>query len=98
MREHSDMGTFRGSAVALVVLVGTLVPAVPAGADDAIGGPDAYRPYYPGIWQGLYAGVNAGWGWSGDASGVIGGGQIGYNWRSNQFVYGLEGDVAAADI
>src|SRR5262249_17731993 len=72
MREHSDMGIFRSRTVALVVLVGALVPAVPAVADDGVG-PGAYRPYYPGIWPGLYAGVNAGWGWSGDASGVIGG-------------------------
>jgi outer membrane immunogenic protein len=91
------MGTFRGSAVALIVLVGALVRAVPAAADDGIG-PGAYRPDYPGIWQGLYVGVNGGWGWSGDASGVVGGGQIGYNWQSKQFVYGIEGDVAAADI
>jgi outer membrane immunogenic protein len=42
--------------------------------------------------------LNAGWGWSGDASGVIGGAQVGYNWQSNQFVYGLEGDISAADI
>jgi outer membrane immunogenic protein len=97
MREHSDMGIFRSRTVALAVLVGALVPAVPAVADDGVG-PGAYRPYYPGIWQGLYAGVNAGWGWSGDASGVIGGGQIGYNWQSNQFVYGLEGDISAADV
>ena len=91
------MGIFRSRTVALVVLVGALVPAVHAVADDGIG-PGAYRPYYPGIWQGLYAGVNAGWGWSGDASGVIGGGQIGYNWQSNQFVYGLQGDISAADV
>jgi outer membrane immunogenic protein len=91
------MGMLRSSVVALVVLVGALLPAVPAGADDGIG-PGAYRPYYPGIWQGLYVGVNAGWGWSGDASGVIGGAQVGYNWQSNQFVYGLEGDISAADI
>ena len=91
------MGMLRSSVVALVVLVGALLPAVPAGADDGIG-PGGYRPYYPGIWQGLYVGVNAGWGWSGDGSGVIGGGQVGYNWQSNQFVYGLEGDISAADI
>jgi len=91
------MGTFRSTIVALVVGVGAFVPAIPAVADDGIG-PGVYRPYYPGIWQGLYAGGNVGWGWSGDASGVIGGGQIGYNWQSKQFVYGVEGDISAADI
>src|SRR5215831_10028020 len=50
------------------------------------------------IWQGLYGGVHLGWGWSGDADGVVGGGQIGYNWQSRQYVYGLEADVSAADI
>ena len=52
------MGTLRSSIVALAVFVGALAPAVPAGADDGIG-PGGYRPYYPGIWQGLYVGVNA---------------------------------------
>jgi len=91
------MGTFRSSAVALVLLVGALGPAIPAAADDSIG-PGAYRPYHPGIWQGLYVGVDGGWGWSGDASGVVGGGLVGYNWQSKQFVYGVEADVSAADI
>ena len=50
------------------------------------------------IWQGLYGGVHLGWGWSGDADGVVGGGQLGYNWQSRQFVYGLEADISAADI
>ena len=50
------------------------------------------------IWQGLYGGVHLGWGWSGDADGVVGGGQVGYNWQSRQFVYGIEGDISAADI
>ncbi len=27
-------------------------------------------------------------------SGFIGGGQIGYNWQNNNFVYGLEGDIS----
>ena len=39
-----------------------------------------------------------GWGWSGDASGVVGGGQLGYNWQSQQFIFGVEGDISAADI
>ena len=91
------MGTLRSSVVALAVLVGAFVATVPAAADEG-NGPGAYRPYYPGIWQGLYGGVNVGWGGSGDASGVGGGGQIGYNWQSNQYICGLEGDISAADI
>ena len=38
----------------------------------------------------------AGYGWTDSASGVIGGGQIGYNWQANQvfngFVFGVEAD------
>jgi opacity protein-like surface antigen len=39
---------------------------------------------------------HAGYGWSDSASGVIGGGQIGYNWQANNvfngFVFGVEAD------
>jgi outer membrane immunogenic protein len=90
------MGSFRGVIVgSFLALVVVTVPAVgddgrrPAGSD---------QPYYPVIWQGLYGGVNVGWGWSGDASGAVGGGQIGYNWQSKQLVYGLEADISVADI
>ena len=33
-----------------------------------------------------------------DTSGVIGGGQVGCNWQSNNFVFGLEGDVGYLGI
>jgi outer membrane immunogenic protein len=92
------MGTFRGGIVALAAFVGVVAVSMPAVADGNRW-PDGYgQPYYPPIWQGLYGGVSLGWGWSGDASGVVGGGQIGYNWQSQQFVYGLEADISAADI
>src|SRR5262245_44983098 len=61
-------------------------------------------------WTGLYAGINAGWGWS-DASwdnislvgapipekpkGGLVGGQIGYNWQSGNFVLGVESSLSA---
>lgn len=35
---------------------------------------------------------------AGSSTGVIGGGQIGYNWQSNQIVYGLEADVTGTDL
>ena len=92
------MGTFRTSVVALIGLVGVVVPAVPAAADQGIGPPGVYQPYYPSIWQGFYGGVNLGYGWSGDAQGVVGGGQVGFNWQSQQFVYGIEADLSLSDI
>jgi outer membrane immunogenic protein len=60
-------------------------------------------PYAPAplpSWTGFYAGVNLGGGWantndglgSGDLTGFVGGGQVGYNWQLGQFVLGIEGD------
>lgn len=78
-------------------------------------------------WSGIYAGLNAGWGWVRDrgntfcidptgvvngfgcvsnaiagpqidGDGFIGGGQIGYNWQVNQWVFGVEADIQGADI
>jgi outer membrane immunogenic protein len=57
-------------------------------------------------WTGFYVGANVGYGWgrqdvsldgfgsvgSANLNGVIGGGQIGYNWQVNQWVFGLETD------
>jgi outer membrane immunogenic protein len=82
--------------------------------------PPRYEPTYEPVrdhgynWQGLYLGVNAGYGWdtdnastfvgpataSGgvDPSGWFGGGQIGYNAQFNALVLGLEADLQGADI
>jgi outer membrane immunogenic protein len=98
MREHSDMGAIRGGVVALAVLIGSTAATDPAAADGGRGPPSFDRPYYPGIWQGLYGGVHLGYGWSGDAEGFVGGGQVGYNWQSQQFVYGIEADISLSDI
>ena len=49
-------------------------------------------------WTGLYLGANLGYGWanvgggSNNLSGVIGGGQLGYNWQMGSLVLGVEGD------
>lgn len=62
--------------------------------------------FAPGIiapeptWSGFYVGANVGYGWanvgvdgvSNDLTGIVGGGQIGYNWQFNQFVLGAEAD------
>ena len=85
----------RKGLIALAVLVGTAVASSPATADG--GPPRAYPdgPYYPSIWQGLYAGVHIGFG---DGDGVLGGGQLGYNWQSGRVVYGFEADFAVSSI
>jgi outer membrane immunogenic protein len=46
-------------------------------------------------WTGAYAGLNVGGAWhnSSSASGVIGGGQAGYNYQNNKVVLGLEADI-----
>jgi outer membrane immunogenic protein len=64
-------------------------------------------------WTGFYVGAHAGYGWaqarytdftgtfvnaSNDANGFFGGIQGGYNWQINNFVLGLEADVAASAI
>jgi len=35
---------------------------------------------------------------SASGSGVIGGGQVGYNWQMAQWVFGIEGDISGADV
>jgi outer membrane immunogenic protein len=50
----------------------------------------------PGVlpfnWGGLYAGLNLGGGFS-DVSGVVFGGQVGYNWQMGRLVFGVETDI-----
>ena len=50
----------------------------------------------PGVlpfnWGGLYAGLNVGGGF-GDVSGVLVGGQVGYNWQVGRIVFGAETDI-----
>ncbi|MCW5693124.1 MAG: porin family protein [Pseudolabrys sp.] len=57
-------------------------------------------------WTGFYIGVNAGGAWSkadtnfGDASGFVGGGQIGYNWQgyNSPLVLGVEADIQGTSL
>ena len=80
--------------------------AVAAGAAVAADLPRGPAPYYsaPAMsglynWSGPYAGLNIGYEWgkvtntAGEPSGLMGGGQLGYNWQSGQFVFGAETDI-----
>jgi outer membrane immunogenic protein len=63
-------------------------------------------------WTGFYIGVNGGGGWGQskwqytgaavstdhDTSGALAGGQIGYNWQADAWVFGVEADGDWADI
>ena len=88
------------------IFAATLAAAVAAsGAASAADLPRSPAPYYApaqsGLynWGGAYAGLNLGYEWGKvtnsavEPSGVAGGGQIGYNWQSGQFVFGVETDV-----
>ncbi len=61
-------------------------------------------PVYAEVnWSGLYAGANAGYGWSAntdylDPTGAFGGAQIGYNFQRGHIVFGLEADFEGAGI
>ena len=83
------------------------VATVAAGTAAAADLPRGPAPYYPPPasvynWTGFYAGLNLGYEWgkvtdsSIDPSGVAGGGQIGYNWQTGQFVFGVETDIQAS--
>jgi outer membrane immunogenic protein len=59
-------------------------------------------------WSGFYVGGNVGYGWASkdwntgpismDPKGVVGGGQIGVNWQSGVWVFGIEGAGDWADL
>ena len=71
-----------------------------------------YKAVDPGYgWTGFYIGLHGGYGWadkswsedgvsdgSHTAKGFLGGGQIGYNWQTGPWVFGIEGDVSWADL
>jgi outer membrane immunogenic protein len=72
-----------------------------SGAADAP--PRIYSPPPPPyfLWTGFYVGAHIGAGWSDDnggGSGFIGGGQVGYNYQINHWVFGVEGDLSGTTI
>ena len=52
-------------------------------------------------WAGLYLGANVGYAWGSvdhsptKPSGFVGGAQVGYNWQTGPWVFGVEGDIQA---
>jgi opacity protein-like surface antigen len=114
-------------AATSIVLALSATSALAADLPSRKGPPPAYLPPPPAFsWNGLYGGVNIGygfgngdtdvgslgyianaaplpsgavWGLNNDLNGVVGGGQIGYNWQfSPWLVLGVEADIQAADL
>ena len=87
----------------LAATVATIVAASGAAlAADLPRGPSPFYAPAPASgynWSGPYAGLNLGYQWgtvsnsSTDPSGLVGGGQFGYNWQNGQFVFGGEADL-----
>ena len=95
------------SGILAAALTGVAVPASANAADMYTGSyAGSYKdgPAYASVnWSGLYAGVNAGYGWSErtdylDPTGATGGGQIGYNVQRGNLVFGIETDIQSAGI
>src|SRR4029450_13572642 len=89
----------------LAISVAAVAAAGSAAAADLPRNPAPY--YYPPApsfynWSGFYAGLNLGYEWSKvtgssvNPAGVAGGGQLGYNWQTGQFVFGAETDIQAS--
>jgi len=90
---------------ALGLVGATLLFAGPALAADLGRPAPVYKAPPPPVvfsWTGFYIGAHGGYGWATndglDMKGGFGGGQVGYNYQINNFVLGLEGDFAGADI
>src|SRR5436309_8459641 len=87
---------------ALALVVAALIATPAAAADLYYGKAPAFAaaPFNGYNWNGAYVGVNLGYQWGkmtnwggGEPNGVMGGGQIGYNWQFGQYVFGLEADL-----
>jgi outer membrane immunogenic protein len=110
--DHDGVHKMKSQFAKALTLGGALLTSTASGSAFAADlGP--YQPYNPpaapvvqyetpAIWEGAYIGVNGGYGWSNstftEPEGGFGGGQVGYNWQRDRFVFGLEGDFQGADI
>lgn len=98
-----QMGVPMIKKVVFGVATALVVASVPAAAADLPRGappvPYVNGPYNVYSWSGAYLGVNLGYQWGSvsnlgaDPAGFAGGGQLGYNWQTGQFVFGLEADL-----
>ena len=104
------MGLGRFVTAALLSSIGAaqaadLPPRAPAPAPAVVVPAPGYN------WTGFYIGANGGYGWSGasatvagvtvdggDLKGPFAGGQVGYNFQSGMFVFGVEADGQWANI
>jgi outer membrane immunogenic protein len=85
----------------LAAALGSLMSGAALAADMGARPASYYAPPAPAgfRWAGLYAGLNLGYQWGSttnnptNPSGVAGGGQLGYNWQSGSFVFGVETDL-----
>src|SRR5215469_11875750 len=89
------------AATVLIFASGAIVSGADAQPAPVYRGPPPPLPFY--IWTGVYVGAHAGGGWAdlgvGDTgTGFIGGGQIGYNYQINQWVLGVEADIAGSGV
>jgi outer membrane immunogenic protein len=88
-----------------VAMMGALL-ATPAAAADMYTKAPAFAaaPFSAYNWSGVYVGVNLGYQWgkvtnwgTTNPNGIMGGGQVGYNSQSGNFVFGLEADLQGSD-
>ena len=89
------------------MILAIAVMTATGGAATAADLPRGPAPYYPPPssvynWTGPYAGLNLGYEWGKvtnsnlEPGGIAGGGQLGYNWQTGQFVLGAETDIQAS--
>jgi outer membrane immunogenic protein len=100
------------TSLLLGFLAAALVAGPAIAADLPLKAPPAPAPVPLFSWSGFYIGANVGGAWSHstvtdvftgttfdtDNSGFIGGGQVGFNYQVNNFVFGVEGDFDGTSL
>jgi outer membrane immunogenic protein len=102
-------GLVLGAALCAGAISSVQAADLPAGVPNGVA--PTYYPVAP-FWSGAYVGVNLGVGWDnaawansfdgvGDRArpwGVVGGGQVGFNYQIYSWVIGVEGTASGADL